>query len=229
MDNNISLYVFVTVGLIVLTLSGMFAIRFLVRRKKNIARGLLVFFAGLFSLMLIVGLLGSLFLYNYYTPERIQVRVGEFFSIVGPLAMSVVFFLHLRRLKILGNLGINGQAKDASLSQAAAMLLILYCSISREIAVNEDEVVKLNVFWWIVAICLMLLFYYSTKWGGKGFIYRGKAIPFTDVAHAQWDGHWSNTRLKIKLKNNEQELAFTVPAELAPAIDNYLRANFPNP
>ena len=107
------------------------------------------------------------------------------------------------------------------------MFLLAYSMLSRLTDVNEGETLKRNVFWWIVMICLLLFFYYSTEWREKGFVYRGKAIPFTDVVHAQWDGHWSNTRLKIKLKNDEQQLAFAVPAELAPVIENYLQANFP--
>ncbi|MEW5940848.1 MAG: hypothetical protein AB1750_14355, partial [Chloroflexota bacterium] len=86
-----------------------------------------------------------------------------------------------------------------------------------------------NNFWWIVLICFALYWYYSTEWRGSGFVYRGKVIPFTDVVHAQWESQWYKTKLKVKLKNNEQELVLNLPPEMVPAIDNYLRANFPAP
>lgn len=224
MDIESFLYALAIVCLVALVFAVIISIR-----NKNIGGGLFVLFVALFASILVFGLMGSLYLYNHYMPDWIQIEVGRVFSIITPFSLSVVFFLHLRRIKKVGNLVVNGQAKYASLSQAAAMLLLAYCVITPSVAVNYGEIVKQNVFWWIVTICLSLFFYYSTEWHEKGFVYRGKTIPFTDVAHAQWDGYWSNTRLKIKLKNNEQELAFAVPTEMAPAIDNYLRANFPTP
>lgn len=224
MDIEIFLYALAIVCLIALVIAGVLAIRY-----KNVVGGLGVFLLALFASILIFGLVTPIYLYNHYMPEWIQIEVGSVFSIIGPLALSVVFFLHLRRIKIVGNLVANGQAKYAYLSQGIAMLLFLYCILSRLTTVNEGEVLKRNVFWWIVIICLGLFFYYSTEWREKGFVYRGKTIPFTDVVHAQWESQWTKTKLKIKLKNNDQKLAFTVPAEMAPAMDNYLRANFPNP
>jgi hypothetical protein len=224
MDIEVFLYALATICLIALVVAGILAIRY-----KNIAGGLGVFLLALFASILTFGLISPIYLYNHYVPEWIQIEVGSIFSIIGSFSLSVVFFLHVRRNKIAGNLVATGQAKYAYLSQGVAMLLLVYCMLSRLTDVNEGEVLKRNVFWWIVEICLLLFFYYSTEWREKGFVYRGKTIPFTDIVHAQWDGHWSNARLKIKLTNNEQELAFTVPAEMAPAIDNYLRANFPHP
>ena len=224
MDIESFFYALGAICLIALVIAGILAIRY-----KNVAGGLGVFLLALFASVLTFGLVSPIYLYNHYVPEWIQIEVGSIFSIIAPFSLSVVFFLHLRRIKKVGNLVANGQAKYAYLSQGVAMLLLAYSMLSRLTAVNEGEALKRNVFWWIVMICFVLFFYYSTEWREKGFVYRGKAIPFTDIVHAQWDGHWSNARLKIKLTNNEQELAFTVPAEMAPVIDNYLRAKFPQP
>jgi uncharacterized membrane protein len=207
MDIEIGLIALATVGLIALVIAGILAIR-----HKNVAPGLMVVNVVLFASMLTFGMVGSLYLYNHYVPERIQIQVGEFFSIVGPLTMSVVFFLRFRRSKIAGNLVANGQTKNTYLSQGVAILLLLYCIVPQLTDVNQGEVVKRNVFWWIVAICLGLYLHYSTEWCEKGFVYRGKAIPFSDIAHAQWDSQWSKTKLKIKLKNNEHELALNIPS-----------------
>jgi hypothetical protein len=223
MDIESGLIGLATVCLVALVIGGVLAVR-----KKNIAVGVGIFLIAVFASVLMLGLIGPLYLYAQYVPERIHIKVGFIVSIIAQLSMSVVYFLQFRRIKIAGNIILTGQAKYAQMSQAVAMLIFMYCLLSLITDVNEGEAVKRNVFWWIVMVFLLLIFYYSTEWRQKGFVYRGRSIPFTDVVQARWVGHWTNTTLKVKLANGE-ELAFTVPAELAPVIESYLRNNFPTP
>jgi hypothetical protein len=140
------------------------------------------------------------------------------------------------RFRDLSSVALLQCPKNAYLAQGAGMLLYIYIVLallndtsSRLINTAPQPYSGGNIFWWIVIICFALYWYYSPEWREKGFVYRGKAIPFSDIAHAQWESQWYKTKLRIKLKNNEQELALNLPAEMAPAIDNYLRANFPQP
>ena len=223
MDIESGLIGLATVCLVALVIGGVLAIR-----KKNIAVGVGIFMLAVFASVLVLGLVGPLYLYAQYVPERIQVEIGFIVWEIASLSMAVVYFLQFRKAKIAGNINLNGQAKYAQMSQVVALLIFMYCLLSLITEVNEGEAVKRNVFWWIVMVFLLLIFHYSTEWRQKGFVYRGRSIPFTDVVQARWVGHWTNTTLKVKLANGD-ELAFIVPAEMAPAIDNYLRANFPNP
>jgi hypothetical protein len=147
--------------------------------------------------------------------------------------MSGVILVLGRRSKKAGKLVVNGQSKNAYLAQVVALFLYFYVifvlnrEFSRLIGTDYQPYSGGNNFWWIMIICCALYWYYSTEWREKGFIYRGKVIPFADLAHAQWDSQWTKTKLKIKLANKGQELALNIPPEMAPAIDNYLRANFP--
>jgi hypothetical protein len=205
-------------------------------RIKSIWVGMAVLIYIFLSSALLLGILGGIvwliYAYHHYVPERTQRIIDLIVLGVGVVIMSGVILVLGRRSKKAGKLVVNGQTKNAYLAQMVAMFLYFYVvfvlngEFSRLIGVDYQSGGK--IFWCVVIICCASYWYYSTEWRGSGFVYRGKVIPFTDVIHAQWESQWTK-KLKIKLKNNEQELAFIVPEEMAPAIDKYLRAFFPNP
>ena len=226
--------VFVTVGVVALAVSIFIAIR-----SKSIREGLVVLIYLLLGSALLLGVLGGfswlINAYRHYVPRLTQIIIDGIVSVLGALTMAGVFIVRGRRSKKAGDLVVNGQSKNAYFAQGTGMLIYIYNllalmigNFSRLIDTTPRPYSGGNNFWWIMLICFALYWYYFTEWRGSGFVYRGKVIPFTDVVHAQWESQWTK-KLKIKLKNNEQELAFIAPEEMVPAIDKYLRTFFPNP
>lgn len=225
---------FVTLSVIALAL-GIFVFI----STKNVGYGLGTIIYILLSSALVFGILGGVFwlvyAYHHYISEQTQRLIGLHVLMVGGGMVIGMSLISRRRSKKAGKLVINGQTKNAYLAQGVVILLYVYVILAQ---LNDTTSILINtvrqpyfggnIFWWIVIMCSVLYWYYSTEWRGAGFVYRGKVIPFTDVEHAQWESQWTK-KLKIKLKNNEQELAFIVPEEMVPAIDKYLRAFFPNP
>ena len=226
--------IFVTLGVGGLAVSAFFAIR-----SKSIGVGLVFLIYIFLCSILFLGVLGGfswlINAYRHYVSVLTQIIIDGAISMIGILTMGGVFLVRGRRSKKAGNLVVNGQSKNAYFAQGAGMLIYIYNllalmigNFSRLIDTTPRPYSGGNNFWWIMLICFALYWYYFTEWRGSGFVYRGKVIPFTDVVHAQWESQWTK-KLKIKLKNNEQELAFIVQEEMVPAIDKYLRAFFPNP
>jgi len=236
MDIDIKIF-FATIGVVALAI-GIFA----AIRNKSIGFGLIAFiFLFLFFAITVIPVIGALggvfwliYAYRHYVSVLTQIRIDFLISMISMLTMWGVFLVWGRRSKKAGNLVVNGQTKNAYLAQGAGMLLYIYNFLAKmndnfspSIVTTPQPYSGGNNFLWIVLICFALYWCYSTEWREKGFVYRGKVIPFTDVVHAQWESQWTKTKLKIKLANSEQELAFVISPEMAPAIDNYLRFNFP--
>ena len=222
---------FVTLCVVALAVGILVAIR-----SKSIGAGLVMLIYIFLSSALVLGILGGIvwliYAYHHYVPERTQRIIDLIVLGVGVVIMSGVFLILERRSKKVGKLVVNGQTKNAYLAQVVAMFLYFYVvfvlngAFSSLIGVDYQS--GGNIFLWVVIVCCVSYWYYSPEWRGSGFVYRGKVISFTDVVHARWESQWTK-KLKIKLKNNEQELTFIAPEEMAPAIDKYLRAFFPTP
>jgi hypothetical protein len=204
------------------------------------------FFIGLFTSILtsvgvlfliaivapIFGLLGLIILCSQYISEEAQFYIGLLSSMIGCLALILVFSTPVRRLKMAGNFVTNGQIKSAQLAQGAVAFLFGYCQITVLIDGlnrNADEAYRRNIFWWIVLICLALYSFYSFENREKGFVHHGRIILFSNIEHAEWADKSNKIKLKVRLKNAKQETTLKIPLELSGSIDNYVGRNFPNP
>jgi len=228
MDIDIKIF-FVTIGVVALAVSIFIAIC-----SKSIRDGLVVLIYIFLSFALLLGVFWLVYAYRHYVPVLTQITIDGVVSMISVLTMGGVFLVRERRSKKAGDLVVNGQTKNAYLAQVAGMLLYIYnilawvgSNFSWLFVTTPQPYSSGNNFLWIVIICFALYWYYSTEWREKGFVYRGKVIPFTDVVHAQWESQWTKTKLKVKLANSEQELAFVISPEMVHAIDNYLQRNFP--
>lgn len=232
MDINFWTIGFSTIGLLLLILFIYFSIS-----GKSIWSGLIV--VAVLSVMLlliavpIIGLFGLAFLYQY-VPERIQFHIGLLSTFIGLFFTNVFAFIPSnRRRKMAGDFVDKEQRKIAQLMQGAIWFLFAYCLFTTQGALLPHDYVfesfRRNIFWWIVIICLVLYSYYLFEYREKGFVHRGKVILFSNIEHAEWADKWNKVKLKVRLKNTQEEIVLKTPLDMSSLIDGYLGKNFPRP
>jgi hypothetical protein len=227
MDIEIWFVALATIGLIALLVIVTLALR-----KKDIGLGLIALFAILLFITPWAGGVGILYWYSHHIPEETQATIGGIVLAIGLVALGL-FNNYYGLYRIKAGYTVLGRAGNVRLSQNVLIFLVLYCllTMASDLFYGTDikESIRQNTVWWVLAIPLAIHVFFSFEFREKGFVYRGKVILFSAIEHAEWENPRDKTKLKIKLTNKEREIVIKTPWELNVQIDNYLRANFPNP
>jgi hypothetical protein len=257
MDIEIIPIALATVGLIALILAVFVSIRDKKVVSGVILIGWIILFSLLLSPY--VGVAGLLRWLSLNIPNDTQIVIGRIALICGMLSLGSFAQIEAYRMKKIGNVSPSGITGSSKTWRGVMRFLVLYSFLTMFsdlfYGTNINESIRRNTIWWVLAVCLLIYLFFSFEFREKGFVCRGKVILFSNIEHAEWENPRDKTKLKIHLKSedpaperralwkkiiekiklrsrpNRKDWVITIktPWEMNIQIDNYLRANFPNP